>query len=163
LNFGVLSQLRMIAERTETSNRLCTVPLGKWLKNVVPEGSLMVVSDVGAIPYYSGLHAVDFHPESLTDLYIAKNGFSIDYIRRRDPDVVIFPSQSIYVAKFYPEHYKMAMDRRFDKYRLIGVSRYDWDNDRCYWVYVRSNFPELTDEQFESFPHGVGSVMRKYR
>jgi hypothetical protein len=163
LNFGVLAQLRMIADRTEKSNQLCTIPLGKWLKNVVPPGSSIAVSDVGAIPYYSELYAIDFHPESLTDLYIAKNGFSVDYIRERDPDVVIFPAQSIYVAKFYPEHFEMALDRRFDDYRLIGVSRYDWDNDRCYWVYLRGGFPKLTDAQFESFPHGVGSVMRKYR
>jgi hypothetical protein len=163
LNFGVLAQLRVVTKRAELSSRLCTVALGKWLKGVFPPGSVMAVSDVGAIPYYSGFQAIDFHPESLTDIYIAKNGFSIDYVRERDPDIVVLPSRSIYVAKFYPEHYEMALDRRFDDYRLIGVSRYDWFDDRCYWVYIRSSFPKLTDEQFEAFPHGLGSVMRKYR
>ncbi|UCG52562.1 MAG: hypothetical protein JSW58_03155, partial [Candidatus Latescibacterota bacterium] len=163
LNLGVLAQLRVVTKRAELSSQLCSVPLGKWLKSVFPQGTVMAVSDVGAIPYYSDFEAIDFHPESLTDIHIAKNGFSIDYIRERDPDIFIFPSRSIYVAKFYPEHFEMALDRRFDDYRLIGVSRYDWYDDRCYWVYIRSSFPRLTDEQFENFPHGLGSVMRKYR
>ncbi|UCH84542.1 MAG: hypothetical protein JSW50_02280 [Candidatus Latescibacterota bacterium] len=161
LNLGVLAQLRMIAKRIELSSQVCTVPLGKWLKEVMPPESLVAVSDVGAIPYYSGLTTLDFHPESLTDLHIAKNGFTVDYIRERDPDAVIFTSQSLFAAKFYPEHYEMTKDRRFDKFRFVGVSRYDWDNDRCYWVYIKSELPELTDEQLERFPYGMGSVVRR--
>jgi hypothetical protein len=120
------------------------------------------VSDVGAIPYYSGLATLDIHPQSLTDIRIAKHGFDIDYIAGRAPAVIVIPSRSFAVARFYPEHYEMAKDIRFDAYRLLGVSRYDWFEDRCYWVYVEENTPLFTDEQMASFPHGLGSVQRSY-
>ena len=115
---------------------------------------------MGAIPYYSGLKTIDINPESLTDLYIAKNGFSIDYVAEIRPYIIILPSRSIYVAKFYPEHFAMASDIRFDAYRLLGSSRYDWFDDRSYWVYARDDVPELTEPQRKSFPVGVGNVRR---
>jgi len=121
------------------------------------------VSDVGAIPYYSGLRTLDINPQSLTDLYIAKNGFSIDYVAEKNPDVIVIPSRSFVAAKFYKEHFEMASDIRFDAWRLIGVSRSDWYDDRCYWVYVKKDFPLLTDEQAATFPYGLGSIMRTYK
>jgi hypothetical protein len=163
LNFGVLAELRVIAHITQESSEKCSIALGKWLQKNVPPDQLLAVSDVGAIPYYSGLETLDINPQSLTDIHIAKNGFSIDYIAKRAPDVIILPSRSFAVARFYPEHFEMASDIRFDAYRLIGVSRYDWYEDRCYWVYVRKDFPFLTDEQVTSFPHGLGDVQRKYK
>jgi arabinofuranosyltransferase len=162
LNFGVLAELRVIAHITQESTEKCSVALGKWLKKNVPPDRLLAVSDVGAIPYYSGLETLDIHPHALTDLTIAKQGFNIDYIASRDPTVIIIPSRSFAVARFYPEHFEMASDPRFDNYRMLGVSRYDWFEDRCYWVYVRKDFPLLTDEQMGSFPAGLGSVQRKY-
>ncbi len=160
LNFGVLAELRVIIKITETSNQLCSVALGKWLKANVPPDKVIAISDVGAIPYYSGLKTIDINPESLTDLYIAKNGFSIDYVANIRPYLIIVPSRSIYVAKFYPEHFAMASDIRFDAYRLLGSSRYDWFDDRSYWVYARDDVPELTEPQRQNFPVGVGSVRR---
>lgn len=160
LNFGVLAELRVITKITETSNQLCSVALGKWLKANVPADKVIAISDVGAIPYYSGLKTIDINPESLTDLYIAKNGFSIDYVADIWPYLIIVPSRSIYVAKFYPEHFAMASDKRFDAYRLLGSSRYDWFDDRSYWVYASDEVPELTELQRQNFPVGVGSVRR---
>jgi arabinofuranosyltransferase len=163
LNLGVLAELRVVAALSEEGYKKCNIPLGKWLKKNVPPDALLAVSDVGAIPYYSGLRTLDIHPQSLTDPYIAKNGFSIDYVADRDPDVIILPSRSFVVAKFYNEHFEMAKDIRFDAWRLVGVSRADWYEDRSFWVYVRKDFPQLTDEQASSFPYGVGSVMRVFR
>jgi hypothetical protein len=163
LNLGVLAELRVVAHISDVNSRVCAVALGKWLKKNMPPDAVLAVSDVGAIPYYSGLQTIDINPHSLTDITIAKNGFSVDYVAKRDPDVIIVPSRSFAVAKFYPEHFEMASDVRFDTTRLIGVSRSDWYEDRSYWVYVKKDFPELTDEQVSTFPHGLGSVMRTYR
>lgn len=163
LNLGVLAELRVVADLSEEGYRKCNIPLGKWLEKNVPQDALLAVSDVGAIPYYSGLRTLDIHPQSLTDLRIAKNGFSIDYVAERNPDVIILPSRSFVAAKFYREHFEMAKDIRFDAWRLIGVSRADWYEDRSFWVYVRKDFPQLTDEQVSSFPYGVGSVQRTFR
>jgi hypothetical protein len=163
LNLGVLAELRVVAHISESSNQVCAVALGKWLKKNMPADAVLATSDVGAIPYFSGLETIDINPRSLTDIYIAKNGFSVDYVAKRDPDVIIVPSRSFAVAKFYPEHFEMASDIRFDKTRLIGVSRSDWYEDRSYWVYVKKSFPELTDEQVTTFPHGLGSLTRVYK
>jgi hypothetical protein len=163
MNTGVLAELRVIAKIWEDSNKRCTVPLGMWLRRNMPAGALLAASDVGAVPYYSRLETVDINPNSLTDITIAKNRFSIDYVAGRDPDVIVLPSRSFAVARFYPEHFEMASDIRFDAYRIIGVTRSDWFQDRCYWVYVKKDLPLLTDEQVESFPHGLGDVQRKYR
>jgi arabinofuranosyltransferase len=163
INLGVLAELRIIAHIAEEGNRQCNMQLGKWLKKNVPAEALLAVSDVGAIPYYSELRTLDINPQSLTDLYIAKHGFSIDYVAERRPEVIIIPSRSFVAAKFYTEHFEMASDLRFDDWRLIGVSRVDWFEDRCYWVYVEKSFPLLSDEQMATFPHGVGSVSRTYR
>ena len=163
LNLGVLAELRVVAHIAETSNQLCPVALGKWLKKTMPSNAVLATSDVGAIPYYSGLETIDIHPNSLTDLTIAKNGFSIDYIAQRNPDVIIVPSRSFAVAKFYPEHFQMASDKRFDETRLLGVSRADWYEDRSYWVYVKKSVPELTDEQASGFPTGLGTMRRVYK
>jgi arabinofuranosyltransferase len=162
LNLGVLAEMRVIAHITQESTAKCSVALGKWLKTNIPSDRLLAVSDVGAIPYYSGLATLDIHPQSLTDIRIAKNGFNIDYIAGRDPAVIIIPSRSFAVARFYPEHFEMASDIRFDNYRMLGVSRYDWFEDRCYWVYVKKDFPLFTDEQMSSFPNGLGSLQRMY-
>jgi len=162
LNFGVLAELRVIAHITQESTAKCSVALGKWLKTNIPSDRLLAVSDVGAIPYYAGLETLDIHPQSLTDIRIAKNGFNIDYIAGRDPTVIIIPSRSYAVARFYPEHFEMASDIRFDNYRMLGVSRYDWFEDRCYWVYVKKDLPLFTDEQMSHFPHGLGTVQRMY-
>ena len=162
LNFGVLAELRVIAHITQESTAKCSVALGKWLKTNIPSDRLLAVSDVGAIPYYAGLETLDIHPQSLTDVRIAKNGFNIDYIAGRDPTVIIIPSRSYAVARFYPEHFEMASDIRFDNYRMLGVSRYDWFEDRCYWVYVKKDLPLFTDEQMSHFPHGLGTVQRMY-
>jgi hypothetical protein len=163
LNLGVLAELRVVADLSEEGYQKCNIPLGKWLKKNIPPDALLAVSDVGAIPYFSGLRTLDIHPQSLTDLYIAKNGFSIDYVAGRNPDVIVLPSRSFVAAKFYREHFEMAKDIRFDAWRLIGVSRADWYDDRSFWVYVRKDFPQLSDEQMSSFPYGVGSVMRTFR
>lgn len=163
LNYSVLGQLRVLTKAVEKSNEKCLFALGKWLRDVMPAESTLGISDVGAIPYYSGFETIDIHPESLTDLWIAKNGFSRDYVFKRHPDIVIVPSRGIFSAKFYPEHYDMVNDKRFHDYRFIGVSRWDWDNDRCYWIYFPAGSPPLTDEQYENFPHGIGSVARKLR
>jgi hypothetical protein len=163
LNFGVLAEMRVIAHITQESTTKCSVALGKWLKANIPSDRLLAVSDVGAIPYYSGLETLDIHPQSLTDIRIAKSGFNIDYIAGRDPAVIIIPSRSFAVARFYPEHFEMASDKRFDETRLIGVSRADWYDDRSYWVYVKKGFPELTDEQASTFPRGLGTMSRVYK
>ena len=162
ISYSVLGNLRVITKRTEASKQKSLVTLGTWLREHMPPGSVLAISDVGAIPYYSGLKTIDIHPESLTDLYIAKNGFNKEYFYRRRPDIVIFPSKSQFATRFSPEHFEVAEDDRFQRiYRHLGSVRYDWYEDRSYWVFIPRGWPKLSDEVMERFPHGVGSVSHK--
>jgi hypothetical protein len=162
LSYSVLAELKVITERAEVANQECLVKLGKWIREIMPPDATLAISDVGAIPYYSGFRTIDIHPESLTDLYIAKNGFSIEYFYQVKPDIVIIPSRSIFVTRFYPEHYAMADDQRFQKtYRFVGASRFDWFQDRSYWIFVPGPYPKIPKEVMDRFPHGIGTISRK--
>ena len=164
VSYGLLADQRVVTKRIEEANQLALVGLGKWLRARMPQDAVLGMSDVGAVPYYSGLKTIDIHPESLADLYIAKNGFSEDYFYTNQPDIVVFPSRSIFLTKFYPEHYGVAEQARFQQmYRLLGVTRYDWHNDRSYWVFVRASVPTFDSGVMETFPHGVGTIGRKFK
>lgn len=162
VSLSTLAELRIISTRTEESNQKCLVALGNWLKDVLPPESVLVMSDVGAVPYYSQFRTVDFHPESLTDLYIAKKGFSSDYVFGHEPDIIVIPSRGIHTAKFYPEHYAMAQENRFQqRYAFVGTTRYDWHQDRCYWVFISRARRPPTPAQMDAFPIGIGTLVRK--
>lgn len=164
MSYSVLGELRLVTERTEEGNQKCLVTLGKWLRQNMPGGSVLAMSDVGAVPYYSGFTTVDIHPESLTDLHIAKHGFSNQYFYEQQPNVVVIPSRSIFLTKFYPDHYGLTSDSAFQQlYRFVGVVRYQWHYDRCYWVYVALNTPPFSNAQMDAFPPGVGTIARKSR
>ncbi|UCH83493.1 MAG: hypothetical protein JSW50_13700, partial [Candidatus Latescibacterota bacterium] len=94
-SFSVIASLKSIGSKLEEGNRACLIPMGKWLAEVFPPDALLAMSDVGAVPYYSRLKTVDIHVESLTDLYIAKNGFSGEYVVRQRPDVVILATRGV--------------------------------------------------------------------
>lgn len=162
LSLSITAELKVITERLEISNQECLVKLGKWLREIMPPDATLAMSDVGAVPYYSGFRTIDIHPESLTDLYIAKHGFSIEYFYQVKPDIVLLPSRSIFVTRFYPEHYMMADDPRFQRtYRFLAASRYDWYQDRSYWIFIPGPYPKIPKEVMDRFPHGVGTISRK--
>ncbi len=160
LSYSVFANLKVIGKKLEVGNQECLIPLGHWLRDVMPSGSLLAMSDVGAVPYYSRLRTVDIHVESLTDLEIAKNGFSIDYVLAQRPDVVVLSARSIYSVKMDPNHYSLYKHPGFGgMFRFVGTVRYIWYEDRCYWVFVRRDMA-LTKSQIEAFPHGIGTMRR---
>lgn len=159
MSCSLLASFHVITSRAEESNQKCLVRLGKWLREIMPRNSVLAISDVGAIPYYSRFRTIDIHPESLTDLYIAKNGFSIEYIYRRKPDIIILPSRSQFVTRFSPEHHAFAEDERFQRlYRFIGASRFDWQHDRSYWIFIPRPYPKIPKAKMDRFPHGIGTI-----
>jgi len=52
----------------------------------------MLVSEAGALPYYSGWNAID--SGGLNDEYIAHNGYNSEYIDRYSPDLIMFHAGS---------------------------------------------------------------------
>jgi len=164
VSLSVLMPLRLAARSLEQGSQQCLIPLAEWLKEYGPANPTLAVSDVGAIPYYTGFYTIDINPESLTDRHIAHEGFSETYFYSKKADVLVFVSQGVHMPRFYPEHFALAENDKFDTfYRLIGVARYQWYKDRSYWVYFPLDAPPLSDAAFEDFPAGVGKLRRVQR
>jgi hypothetical protein len=162
LSFSVLADLKLVTDDIEASTQTCLVAMGKWLREVMPAGAVLAMSDVGAVPYYSGFKTVDIHPQSLIDAHIAKKGFSPEYVYERRPDILILSSRGLLIEKFYPEHFAVAQDPRFfQTWRQLGASRYSWQLDRSYWIYIPASYPMIAKEYMDRFPHGVGPIIVK--
>jgi len=153
VSFG---KLELDRQRNEESTLRCLIPLGTWLQRSFAPSSLLAIHDVGAVPYYSQLQTIDSNPQSLTDLHIAKNGFSPEYFFRRNPHIAIFSSESMKKNRFFPQYAPLFKDRRFrNKYKLVGISQYD-QVFRSFWVYVRRDVP-LKKDSLEKFPFGLAT------
>lgn len=163
ISLSGIATLRIYAHQWESNAKKTVVPLSRWIRDVMPADSLIATSDVGIVPYYSGLRTLDIHPEALTDRYVAKNGFRKDYFFRRDPDIVMLHSRGLFDAKFRDGYSELVEDPRFSStYRFLAVSRLGWTDDLSYWIYVRNNL-EFSDAQIENFPHGIGNIRRVSR
>ncbi len=164
ISTSFLMQLRITAKRIERGNRLGLIALADWLTRYGPPNPTLAISDVGVIPYYTRFYTIDINPESLTDLHIAKEGFSEAYFYSKRPDVVVLVARGVFAPKMYPEHFALASSEKFvSLYRFIGAVRYLWFEDRSYWVFVPKDWPRLSDEAFEAFPGGIGGMRRLER
>lgn len=150
-----LASLRLDGGRLQANTAASLVPLGQWLRQTMPPDAVLAISDVGATPYYAGLHTIDINPASLTDRTIAAEGWSADYFYAVDPDVVVLTAFSLTEPDFYSDHEALyAMPRFQSTYERIGVVRNDWYQDRSYWVFVRRGLrPDA--QQMAAFPAGI--------
>jgi hypothetical protein len=157
--FGI-HRIKIVARVVEQSHAECMIPLAKWLKEAVPANSLIAIGDVGAVPYYSGLRTLDIHPESLTDIHIARDRLTIDYILGRQPRVVAFNVRGLSVARMVAEHYELHRDAEFQRqYQFVGTVRHRWYLDRSYWVYTHRNV-RVRPDVLARFPIGMGRERR---
>ncbi len=154
-SLAMLAGLRLDSSRLQASTEASLIALGHWLADTMPPDTVLAMSDVGATPYYSGLHTVDINPASLTDRMIAAEGWSADYFFAVDPDVVILTAFSLIEPAFYGDHRALYDQSRFQStYARIGVVRNDWYQDRSYWVFVRRDrVPNAA--QMAGFPAGI--------
>jgi hypothetical protein len=155
-----LHRLKYVAELMTQSRVECLIPLGKWIKDAVPPGSLIAIGDVGAVPYYSGMRILDIHRESLTDRHIAESGFTVDYALGRQPEVMALNVRGVYSSKMDPLHYQLYHHPAFPlQYRFIGTTRHRWYLDRSYWVFIHESV-DLRRDVLARFPTGVGKQYR---
>jgi len=77
--------------------------VGIWLKDNVPENSLLVV-DLGIVPYYSELPTIT--PWGLHDKYLAHNGTDLNYILSKKPEVFVLFRD---INKYNPGSFKENM------------------------------------------------------
>lgn len=87
LNPFTLKKMRVYAsQHMDGQNQL--IELGKWLKENIAPGSLLVTDFAGALPYYSKLPTLDMW--GVVNEHIAHNGISKDYVLSQNPDVFVF-------------------------------------------------------------------------
>ncbi len=68
------------------------VKTGQWLKENASPDATVVAGNVGAIAYYSDLKVID--QIGLTDEYIARNGWSVEYLLAQEPDFIVLESDT---------------------------------------------------------------------
>ena len=94
------------------------VPLGKWLKRHAPANASYASWDMGAVPYFSGLHTiVDINREGLLNTHTTHNGYNIDRLISLNPSFLVLPPNTTYVRpkdilEFYA-HPKLQQNYEF--------------------------------------------------
>lgn len=68
------------------------VAVGKWLANNMNGDCKVVAGNVGAIAYYSQCYVID--QIGLTDEYIARHGWRVDYLLGQDPEFIVIESDT---------------------------------------------------------------------
>lgn len=155
-NLGYRAILRVDSLGMELSRSRGIEALAKWIGDVVPEDVAIALADVGTIPYRVGNPVIDIHPEALTDLHIARNGFSIEYFMARRPSIAIFTARGFPEQRFYVEHQPLIDDPEFERsYELIGRVRYDNQSNNDYYVFKLRDLA-LPDGYRSSFPGLLG-------
>ena len=119
------------------------IPVANWLRdNLPPDATIICYLDAGAIPYYSGLRAVDMG--KLNDAYLARNTLEqpaiIDYFYSRKADAIIMSSEDEKRYVYNDEATAIREDFRFSHYKLTKVFGNEAGFPYFQWLYVRSPY-----------------------
>jgi len=106
----------------------------------LPKGVVVANTEMGVIPYYSGLTCIDM--AGLTDPYIAHHGLTMEYLVKRKVDVIIFNREVEKVSAKEWEEYTLGYKNVFlsydfkNRFRLVGAFG-AWPNRRDnYYLYA---------------------------
>ncbi|NQS98776.1 MAG: hypothetical protein HQ591_10000 [candidate division Zixibacteria bacterium] len=130
------------------------IPAGEFLReNVPPSEWSIVIHDIGAIPYYSGLKTVDF--SRLNNEELARGGMSkkeiIDYFYSFNAGAVVITSykpDEVHQPWIYgDEAAAITADPRFERYELVKKYKADVSPDHPAYnyfefVYLRKDLCE---------------------
>lgn len=145
LNTQLTPTRRVIRSWTKMTNpAVFRARLGILMKDL-PSDVVIANTEMGVIPYYSGLTCIDM--AGLTDPYIAHHGLSMDYLIERKADLIIFSKD---VSKMTPkqwESYSIAYKDVFlsqtfkTRFKRIG-SYYAWPGRSArYYLYADTASP----------------------
>lgn len=145
--FGGSMSLRTFTGYIGLAHDATLAPLSRWLVDYRHSATLLTDSP-GAISYYTGWHTTAVNDRT-----------------SRVPsqtDVVILTSEGLFEMDMAEPSF--AVLRRLEtRYRLTASVRREWTRDRAVVVFCRADLPELTDEQQDAFPPGVGTIVRVNR
>lgn len=66
--------------------------VGRWLADYAPPDAKVVAGNVGAIAFFSQRKVID--TIGLTDAYIARNGWTVDYLLSQNPEFIVLESDT---------------------------------------------------------------------
>lgn len=119
--------------------------LGVALSKYKDENLSLMVGDAGMIPYFSEWHAYDFI--GLANAYIGQNGFSLEYMRKVSPDLIIMYSRTAdekgLSLKTYHQEYIYQYITESKQYTLVGASR--WQDNYYMLCFLKNNITKFED------------------
>jgi hypothetical protein len=151
MNFNLGASRRIVKFWAKMVNpEICRAKLGK-LMSFLPPALVVANTEMGVIPYYSGLTCIDM--AGLTDPVIGRKGLTMEYLEKRKVDLILFPRE---VMKFsmkewgeYSSNYKnVFLSLQFKiKFQLIGVFA-AWPGGKGkYYLYADKTSPQFAAVQ----------------
>ena len=121
------------------------IRIGKYLQNNISNNEwLVVVSDAGAIPYYSKMNTIDCG--ELNDEYLAHSDYDSlefrNYIYNHNPGVIVITSFKPNTISRNDKAKYLSGDQRFNEYLLAGRIKSRFRKDYYQFVYFRRELAE---------------------
>ncbi|MEM4735808.1 MAG: hypothetical protein QXS20_08860 [Candidatus Thorarchaeota archaeon] len=111
------------------------IAIGHYLRQNAPPGATVAVGDAGAIPYYSGLRAIDTFGLLMPGVY-NETGYDADYVFVLEPDyIVIISAYENELAPILPSDTAIVNHPSFALYSPIGV--YTFRSGHHLWLMAR--------------------------
>ncbi len=112
------------------------VAIGHYLRQNAPVNAIVAVGDAGAIPYYSGLRAIDTYG-LLTPGVFNESGYNADFVFKFEPDyIVIISSDASELKPFITQEIALINHPDFAYYTSIGV--YSFNSGYNLWLMMRT-------------------------
>ncbi len=146
VSMGHAMDARVFAGHIRESHDLTLKPLGRWMAGWRSDGTLLCDTP-GAVAYYAGWPVEVVGATQTSPV---------------EADVVLLTSEGMFVPDMDPALSAVAASLA-GRYRVLAAIRRDWTLDRAYIIYANARVPNLTDEEIDQFPIGVGSVARLFR
>ncbi len=154
LSLGVVSDMRLTVDRFQESQERALGPVAAWLEEWRP-GLAIATDDPGAVSFLTSGPTLDLRHHSA----IGGKENRARELQRQTPDLIILAANQMFRPELIADTSDIIPFIQ-SRYRLLGAIRTAWSFDRCILIYARNDIPRLTEEQRESFPEGVGSVVR---
>ena len=151
MNIGLESSMKNVRFWAKMVNpKIYRAKLGKIMSHL-PPGVTVANTEMGVIPYYSGLTCIDM--AGLIDPVITHNGLSMEYLEERGVDLILFPKNVERLLKEdkWEEHFRrykaVFLSPRFkDKFVRLGTFA-AWPGGKKYYLYADKTSPRFAAMQ----------------
>jgi len=151
MNFNLGSSRKIVKFWAKMVNpEICRAKLGK-LMSFLPPALVVANTEMGVIPYYSGLTCIDM--AGLTDPVTARKGLTMEYLEKRKVDLILFPRDVKEIspdgwAEYSSGYKNVFLSPQFkSKFKLIGAFA-AWPGGKGkYYFYADKTSPQFAAVQ----------------